>query len=292
MSEASGDEYCRNAESKLTSWSFFSSRREKVEEASDLYIKAANQYKIVKKWTKAGKAYQRAAELSLEVSHGKYTAASNYVNAAQCLSKDDPAAGMASYQDAVKLFLEEGKLHTAAKHMQTIAEMSEEAGKITDALIAYQKAADYYEAEGGSATASTKCLLKVAYMSAEARELEKAVEILEKVALSCVGNNLLKFKVKDYCVEAGICRIGIGDLVACKKSLDQYAIWQPEIVTSPEFNFLEALVIACENYDGEKFSDAVTEYAGRKNLLKWQTSILLEVKEKLDGEEEGAGDLT
>lgn len=47
-------------------------------------------------------------------------------------------------------------------------------------------------------------------MSAEAKELDKAVNILEKVAQSCVGNNLLKFKVKDYCMEAGICRIGIG----------------------------------------------------------------------------------
>lgn len=51
----------------------------------------------------------------------------------------------------MKLFLEDGKLGTAAKHMKTIAEIAEEDGKITDALVAYQSAADYFEADGSFA---------------------------------------------------------------------------------------------------------------------------------------------
>ena len=49
----------------------------------------------------------------------------------------------------MKLFLEDGKLGTAAKHMKAIAEISEEDNKVTDALTAYQNAADYFEADGG-----------------------------------------------------------------------------------------------------------------------------------------------
>jgi len=172
--------------------------------------------------------------------------------------------------------------------MKQIAEINEEDGKITDALMAYQSAADYFEADGGYSSQCTACLLKVAYMSAEAKELDKAVAILEKVAQTCVGNNLLKFKVKDYCMDAGICRIGIGDLVACKKALDTYVSWQPEFVKSREFILIDSLVIACEKYDSDAFSDAVTEYDSLKQLQPWQTTILLAVKEKLeaDGEED------
>jgi len=51
------------------------------------------------------------------------------------------------------------------------------------------------------------------------------------------------------------------------------------------------LIIACEKYDGDAFSDAVTEYDSLKQLAPWQTSILLAVKEKLETEDEG-DDLT
>lgn len=123
-------------------------------------------------------------------------------------------------------------------------------------------------------------------MSAEAKELDKAVTILEKVAQSCVGNNLLKFKVKDYCMDAGICRIGVGDLVACKKALDQYVSWQPEFVKTREYVLVDSLVTACENYDSDAFSEAVTEYDSLKQLLPWQTSILYSVQEKLEAEDD------
>ena len=123
-------------------------------------------------------------------------------------------------------------------------------------------------------------------MSAVAGELENAVGILEKVAQSCVGNNLTKYKVKDYCMDAGICRIGLGDIVACKKALDNYVSWQPEFVKTREYTLIDSLVVACEKYDGEMFSDAVTEYDSLKQLAPWQTTILLGVKEKLDADED------
>jgi len=286
-----GDELCRDAESKLTGWSLFTSKRDKMEEAADIYIKAANQYKIAKKWSAAGQAFSKAAELNLQVSHGSYTGASNYVNAAQCYQKENKGEAVKCFKAAVKLFLDDGKLGTAAKHMKSIAEICEEDGKITDAMVAFQAAADYFEADGGFASQVTACLLKVAYMAAEARELDKAVTLLEKVAQSCVGNALTKFKVKDYCMDAGICRIGAGDLVASKKALDMYLSWQPDMVKSREFILIDSLIDACEKYDGDAFSDAVTEYDSLKQLQPWQTSILLGVKEKLDADDD-ANDLT
>lgn len=89
-------------------WIFGPSKSEKIATAIDLYIKAANQYKIAKACMrlieyllfrsnymvyligqKAGTAFNDAAHLSLETSHGNYQAASNFQKAAEMLRKVD-----------------------------------------------------------------------------------------------------------------------------------------------------------------------------------------------------------
>lgn len=51
---------------------------------------------------------------------------------------------------AVQLFLDDGKFASAAKNKQQVAEIAEEDGRTTDAIIAYEKTCDYYEAENSS----------------------------------------------------------------------------------------------------------------------------------------------
>lgn len=75
-------------------------------------------------------------------------------------------------------------------------------------------------------------------------------------------------------------------MVACKKAWDLYVSWQPEFVKTREYVLLESLLQACESYNSDAFSDAVTEYDSLKQLAPWQTSILLAVKEKLEAEDE------
>lgn len=86
-------------------WFFGPSKSEKTANAIDLYIKAANQFKIAKNCMcfassfvevllivigqKAGIAFNDAAQLSLETSHGNYQAASNFQKAAEMLRKVD-----------------------------------------------------------------------------------------------------------------------------------------------------------------------------------------------------------
>jgi hypothetical protein len=50
----------------------------------------------------------------------------------------------------VQLFLDDGKFASAAKNKQMAAEIYAEDGKITDAIIAYEKTCDYYEAENST----------------------------------------------------------------------------------------------------------------------------------------------
>lgn len=61
----------------------------KVEDAIDCYQRAANLFKMAKKWSQAGRAFCMAAELNSK-SGRKHDAATNYVDSANCYKKTDP----------------------------------------------------------------------------------------------------------------------------------------------------------------------------------------------------------
>lgn len=67
----------------------------KVEEAVECYQRAANMFKMAKKWGAAGNAFCEAASLHAKAG-SKHDAATNYVDAANCFKKSDPN-GEASY---------------------------------------------------------------------------------------------------------------------------------------------------------------------------------------------------
>jgi hypothetical protein len=104
----------------------------------------------------------------LETSHGNYQAASNFSKAAEMFRKSDKPRGIELFcfkiehkfcanelavkclDRAVQLFLDDGKFSSAAKNKQQVAEIHEEDGRTTDAIIAYEKTCDYYEAENSA----------------------------------------------------------------------------------------------------------------------------------------------
>lgn len=61
----------------------------KVEDAIDCYQRAANLFKMAKKWSQAGRAFILAADLNAK-SGRKHDAATNYVDSANCFKKTDP----------------------------------------------------------------------------------------------------------------------------------------------------------------------------------------------------------
>lgn len=60
----------------------------KVEEAVECYHRAANMFKMAKKWSLAGKAFYDAAELHAKAG-SRHDAANNFVDAANCFKKSD-----------------------------------------------------------------------------------------------------------------------------------------------------------------------------------------------------------
>uniref|UniRef100_A0A670Y953 NSF attachment protein beta n=1 Tax=Pseudonaja textilis TaxID=8673 RepID=A0A670Y953_PSETE len=116
----------------------------KLEEACEMYTRAANMFKIAKNWSEA-------------------------IN---CLNA------------AIDIYTDMGRFTIAAKHHITIAEIYEsELVDIEKAIAHYEQSADYYKGEESNSSAN-KCLLKVAGYAAQLEQYQKATEIFEQVGIT------------------------------------------------------------------------------------------------------------
>lgn len=68
----------------------------KVDEAVECYHRAANMYKMAKKWGQAGNAFCEAAALHSKAG-SRHDAATNFVDAANCYKKADPNGNSHSF---------------------------------------------------------------------------------------------------------------------------------------------------------------------------------------------------
>uniref|UniRef100_A0AAR2IU91 N-ethylmaleimide-sensitive factor attachment protein, alpha b n=1 Tax=Pygocentrus nattereri TaxID=42514 RepID=A0AAR2IU91_PYGNA len=166
------------AEKKVkSSQSFFGSLfggSSKMEDACEMYGRAANMFKMAKNWSEA-------------------------IN---CLNR------------AIEIYTDMGRFTIAAKHHITIAEIYEtELVDIDKAIAHYEQAADYYKGEESTSSAN-KCLLKVASYAAQLEQYPKAIEIYEQVGTHAMDSTLLKYSAKDYFFKAALCHFCIDMLNA------------------------------------------------------------------------------
>jgi len=252
------------------------------EEAAEMYVKAANMFKLAKKWEDAGKAFIKAAECVQKSS--KHEAATNYINAANCLKKFNNKDAIDCLHIAVEMYTDEGRFSIAAKHQKEIAELYEEEMDLEHAMEAYQTSADYYDGEGSTSSAN-QMLLKVAQYAAQLEKYEKAIEIYEEVARKSIDNSLLKWSVKDYYLKAGLCHLCNGDLVSAKRALEKYQETDVTFSGTREFKFLQDITAAFENYDVEAFTTVVVEYDQISKIDQWKTSVLLKIKSSMKSED-------
>lgn len=303
MSEAKANEfmaevfykYNKQGEKNMRK-SFF--RSPKYDAAAEAFNKAVNQFKLLKNWQAAGDAYLKVAECnSLEGSEHETAVA--YQNAANCYKKIDNDLALKYYDEAVAIYTGNGKFSSAAKLENEIATVYESDGDKENALIHFNKAADYYLQEEATAQAN-KNLEKVALLSAELEKYDKAVEIFEKIAQGCIENKLLKFNAKNYLFNAGLCKLNLNDTVAMHDDLERFKDMDYTFGNSRECKLLDVLLIfiiqklleAVENYDVDAYTDAVYDFDQISTLDPWRTALLLKVKQTIQKAGDEAVDLT
>jgi len=275
-------ELCAQAEKRLKAWGLFNPT--KFADAAELYNKAANLFKMAKKNEQSADAFMKAADCFIK-SDARHEAASAYVNAAGVIKKGNYKCAIEYLQRAVTYYAEEGRFSIAAKNQKEIAEIYESESDYENCMEGFEKAATYYEGENSPSSANG-CLLKVAQYAAQVEKYDKAVELYEKVASSSLDNTLLKWNVKNYLLNAGLCLFCTGDIVSAKRGLSKYQDLDSSFASTREFKLLSSIAKACEESDVEQFTAAVVDYDSTSKLDNWKTSILLRIKTSIKNEDE------
>ncbi|OIW15090.1 hypothetical protein TanjilG_08577 [Lupinus angustifolius] len=291
---AKAEEFEKKAEKKLTGWGLFSS---KYEDASDLFDKAANSFKLAKSWDKAGSTYIKLANCHLKLE-SKHEAAQAYVDAAHSYKKTNITESVSCLDHAVNLLCDIGRLSMAARYLkvlliyaQEIAELYESEQNIEQAVVYYERSADFYQNEEVS-TSANQCKQKVAQFAAQLEQYQKSIEIYEEIARQSLNNNLLKYGVKGHLLNAGICQLCKGDVIAITNALERYQELDPTFSGTREYKFLADIAAALDEEDIGNFTDVVKEFDSMTPLDSWKTTLLLRVKEKLKAKELEEDDLT
>lgn len=284
---AKGEEFERKAEKKIKGWGLFGS---KYEDAADLFSKAANSFKLSKSWDRAAAAYIKLASCYLK-SDSKHEAASAYVDAANCYKKISPKQAVSCLDQAVNIQLEINRLNMAARYSKEIGELYEQDQNIDQAITYFERAADLFQTEEVN-TSSSQCRQKVAEFSAQLGKYQKAIQIYEEVARYSLNNNLLKYGARGHLLNAGICQLCKGDIVAINNALDKYQDLDPTFSRTRECKLLADLAVAFDEEDAVKFTVAVKEFDSITKLDAWRTTLLLRVKENIKAKELEEDDLT
>ena len=209
--------------------------------------------------------------------------ASACVEAANMLRKcEKHESACARYRSAARAYAELGRFSQRGKHLKEVGETYESIGKEEEAIEAYGEAASAYEGEESARTTRNACQLKRAALLANRDRFEEATEIFEDVARASVDNNLLRFSVKGYFLQAGMCRLCWCDAVGVLNALERYDERDPAFPGSRERDVLEKCARAMEDGDGDAFSRAVAEFDSMSRLDAWKTTVLLKAKKRIE----------
>lgn len=251
----------------------------KIEEACEMYSKAANMFKMAKKWSAAGSAFCEGANLQLKCGN-KHDAATCFVDAGNCYKKSDPQEAVNCLLKAIEIYTDMGRFTIAAKHHMTIAEIFEnEVADIEKAITHYEQAADYYKGEESNSSAN-KCLLNVAKYAAQLEQYDKAIEIYEQVAASSLESSLLKYSAKEYFFRAALCHLCV-DTLNAEHAVNRYEETSPSFSDSRECKLIKNLAEKLREEDIEGFTEAVREFDSISHLDQWFTNMLLRIKKTM-----------
>ncbi|KAI0900928.1 TPR-like protein [Annulohypoxylon nitens] len=263
-------------------FSFFGGREDKYQNAADLYIEAANSFRIQKMNREAGQAFEKAAAVQTKQLNEPDDAANTLVDAFKVYRKENPEDAVRCLDVAVNQYCKKGNFRRAAQHKENMGEVFEnEVGDMKRALECYESAAGWYEGDNAAALAN-KLWLKVADIAALDGDYYKSIEQYEKVAGASINNNLMRYSVKDYFLKAGICHLATGDMVATNRALEKYRDLDPTFPSTREHQLLTDLAAAIEAGDQDQFTDKLFQFDQMSKLDKWKTTILVRVKNNIE----------
>jgi alpha-soluble NSF attachment protein len=280
-----GDQFFRDAEKKLESFSLFN-KKGKYSDAADLFVKAGNSFKSIREWEKAGSAYGRAVDCWLQLN-SLNDAAQCAADSGKMYAKTPETAkeAIAAFRQAVQIYRENSKPTNAAKLLVEAAKLFQEGGDLDSAIEALTDAAQLYDDENQPLQAVTQ-LSAVADLKSMQKKWLDGAKAYKEVGLRRCKDRLTQMAAGEPFTRSVLCQMAGEDSVGAEQLLAEFATAYPGWERSREYAMLVACLKAWDEKNPEAFSTAVAEYDGIKRLDAWQTEVLLAVKRLIEGDEE------
>ncbi|SCU93357.1 LAME_0F03510g1_1 [Lachancea meyersii CBS 8951] len=253
----------------------------KYEEAADLYVEAANLYRLRKELDAAGDLFLEAAACQIK-AQSEDEAGNTFVEAFKAFKAgSSPVKACEALNKAIDIFTRRGQFRRGANFKFELAELLEsDLQDYSGAVAAYEAAADWYSQDQALALAN-KAYLKCADIQAlEGRYIE-ACDVYRKVIANSVGNRLSQWSLKEYFLKTALCYLAADDQVAAQRTLLEAQEQDSNFSGSREHELISALLEACAEGDSEKLSAKVYEFDRFAKLDKWKTTILLKIKDSI-----------
>lgn len=249
----------------------------RLEEATDLYIQAANQYRLNKEFQNAGKQFVKAADLQKQLLNHN-DVANHLIEAYKCFKAVSPAEAIDSLSQAIHIFLtQNGQFRRAANFTMDLAELYESINDTKSAVKSYEQAGDYFVTDHAEAL-SNKAYLKCADLSAVSGDYRKAIELYDNVIKNLLGNNLTKWNLKDYFFKTILCTLCMDDAIEASKRSAGYLNEEPSWESTREYKLVQEILEAIDQGDVQGFLDKVFEFDQFSKLDKLKTLLLLKIK--------------
>lgn len=253
-----------------------------LDEAQELYQKAANQFKLAHEWNDAADCYVQYAFMSAKLGMTAEEA-QGYVETANCLRKVSPESSLEWYKKAIDIFSDAGRYQQSAKQLKSVAEMLEQEEKLELSIEYYTKAADMFGMDEHSKSAISQCKVKMGELLARLEKYADAAKIYEDEGQKSLSNHLLQFGAREHFLKAGILYLATGDSVTATIACDRYHQMDPRMEGTRESQLLKGLTTAFVENDVDSFMAAIQEYDAVSRLDPWKTQLLVEAKKKLQG---------
>lgn len=252
-----------------------------LEDAADLYIQAANAFRLKKDGASAGQAFEKAADLQKQ-SEGRDEAANTLIEAYKAYRTEKPRDAARVLKEAVHLFTLRGQFRRAAQYEMDLGAMFEnELEDIDEAVKSYENAGDWFFNDRAEAL-SNKAFIRLAELAALQGNYDVSVENFERVARQSLNSNLSKWSLKDYFFRAIFATLAQGDAVAANLNLEKYVQWDPSFASTKEFQYCQAFIDALRDNDEQTFTNKLWEYDQFSKLDQWKITMGLKIKQALD----------
>ncbi|QPG74528.1 hypothetical protein FOA43_001858 [Brettanomyces nanus] len=266
--------------SGLLSSLFGSSQQTKYEEAADLYVEAANLYKLQRRSAEAGHTFEKAADCQKQ-ANSPDEAANTLVEAYKAYKTEVPIEAAQCLERAVEMFVKRGQFRRSATFKSDLGELYEnELHDVKKAIQSYDDASEWYKGDSANALAN-KCALKAAdlYCDDSIKNFSKAAQVYESIAKESLNNNLAKWSLKEYFLKAILCRLAdSNDYASANACLNRFLQWDPSFETTRECEFATKLIEVVKNGDADGIANASKIYDKFSRLDGMKVRILNQIK--------------